>query len=169
MKKIGFFIQSISLLVFVLVCLGCSQQEKKPEFKVSGAKLPNTFLLGSHLCRFPMPSTKELFADMVNLKKHGFNLIKIQTHWAVDEPLEGQYEFEKYDSIVQHAKDLGLYVYIGFTLEQAPIWLYQKYPDCRMVGRNGLPVQYESPYTLPSDGKPGPCFDQPDSMAKQIQ
>ena len=70
---------------------------------------------------------------MENLKRHGFNLIKIQTHWAVDEPLEGKYEFEKYDSIVQHAKDLGLYVYMGFTLEQAPIWLYQKYPDCRMV------------------------------------
>ena len=85
---------------------------------------------------------------MDNLKKHGFNLIKLQTHWAVDEPLEGKYEFERYDTLVQHAKDLGMFVYMGFTLEQAPAWLYSKYPDCRMMGRNGLPVKYETQYTL---------------------
>jgi beta-galactosidase len=115
-----------------------------------------------------MPSTKEMLADMDNLKKHGFNLIKLQTHWAVDEPLEGKYEFNRYDSLIQHAKELGMYIYMGFTLEQAPAWLYSKYPDCRMVGKNGLPVKYETQYTLPADGKPGPCYDHPAAMEKQL-
>jgi beta-galactosidase len=161
------------LLLFFLVFLSCRETGKTPveikEFKVTGHSLPDTFLLGSHLCRVPQPPMKEMLADMDNLKAHGFILIKIQTHWAIDEPLEGKYEFERYDTIVQHAKDLGMYVYMGFTLEQAPAWLYTKYPDCRMVGRNGLPIKYETQYTTPADGKPGPCFDHPDAMKKQVE
>ncbi len=158
----------ILILIFSLMWTSCKHQAAKKEFKISGASLPPTFLMGSHICRVPMPPIKEMIADMDNLKEHGFNLIKIQTHWAIDEPLEGKFEFARYDSIVQHAKILGLYVYMGFTLEQAPAWLYEKYPDCRMVGRNGLPIKYETQYTLPSDGKPGPCFDHPQAMEKQV-
>ena len=47
------------------------------------------FPLGSHLCREPMPPMSELKRDMELLKKHGFNLVKLQEHWMVDEPLEG--------------------------------------------------------------------------------
>lgn len=166
---------SIFLLFFLFfIIYGCQRSGKEPPktteiFKVTGASLPDTFLLGSHLCRVPMPPMEEMLKDMDNLKKHGFNMIKIQTHWAIDEPVEGRYEFERYDSIVQHARDLGMYVYMGFTLEQAPSWLFQKYPDSRMVGRNGLPVQYQTHYTIGGDGKPGPCFDHPVAMEKQIK
>ncbi|MBA4168483.1 MAG: beta-galactosidase [Chitinophagaceae bacterium] len=62
-------------------------------------------------------------------------------------------------------------IYLGLTLEQAPTWLFEKYPDVRMIGRNGVPVIYETAYTLPSDGKPGPCFYNPvarDRQAKYI-
>jgi beta-galactosidase len=159
---------AIMLVVFSFGLISCKHQTIAREFKLTGSTLPPTFLLGSHLCRFPMPPTKELIDDMDNLKSHGFNLIKLQTHWAVDEPLEGKYEFERYDTLIQHAKELGMYVYMGFTLEQAPAWLYSKYPDCRMVGKNGLPLIYETQYTLPSDGKPGPCFDHPEAMEKQL-
>ncbi|MFB3786184.1 MAG: beta-galactosidase [bacterium] len=127
----------------------------------------NTFFLGSHLCRFPMPEMAELKADMENLKRHGFNLIKLQTHWAIDEPLEGQYDFARWEELIAHAEKLGLSVYVGLTCEQAPPWLYEKYPDCRMVGKNGAPVVYETFLTLPADGKPGPCFDHPGAMAAQ--
>jgi beta-galactosidase len=169
MKKRNPLIAIISFFTIALLLTDCSRQDKNDDFKIIRATLPDTYLLGTHLCRFPMPATKEMFADMENLKNHGFNLIKIQTHWAIDEPIKGKYEFERYDSIVQHAKDLGLFVYMGLTLEQAPAWLYEKYPDCRMVGRNGLPIKYETQYTLPSDGKPGPCFDHPEAMKRQIK
>jgi len=162
------------LIPFILIFLSCRSSVKDPlktteTFDVTGHSLPGTFLLGTHLCRVPMPPMKEMLADMDNLKAHGFNLIKIQTHWAIDEPVEGRYEFAHYDTLVQHARDLDMYVYMGFTLEQAPAWLYIKYPDCRMVGRNGLPVKYETQYTIPGDGKPGPCFDHPVAMEKQIR
>lgn len=169
MKITRIYFSAIILLVLSFGATGCKHQSIESEFKISGASLPPTFLMGSHLCRFPMPSTREMLADMDNLKKHGFNLIKLQTHWAVDEPLEGKYEFERYDSLIQHAKELDMYIYMGFTLEQAPPWLYMKYPDCRMVGRNGLPIKYETYYTLPADGKPGPCYDHPAAMEKQLK
>ena len=46
------------------------------------------FHLGSHLCREPMPPMSELKHDMEVLKGRGFSLIKLQEHWAVDEPEE---------------------------------------------------------------------------------
>ena len=76
-----------SALLMAMLFYGCSHPPKVTEFKLTGAKLPETFLMGSHLCRVPMPPVKELLSDMENLKSHGFNLIKLQTHWAVDEPL----------------------------------------------------------------------------------
>ena len=53
------------------------------------------FPLGSHLCREPMPEPAELKRDMENLKRHGFNLVKLQEHWMVDEPEEGRFDFSR--------------------------------------------------------------------------
>lgn len=127
------------------------------------------FPLGSHLCREPMPPMSELKRDMENLKRHGFNLIKLQEHWAIDEPVEGQYDFSRYEELIAHAATLDLGVYLGLTCEQAPAWLWRKHPDCRMIGRSGLPIAYEAQTTLPSDGKPGPCFDHPGAREDQAR
>lgn len=106
---------------------------------------------------------------MENLKQHGFNLVKLQEHWAIDEPLEGHCDFSRYEELIEYAAKLDMGIYLGLTCEQAPGWLWQKYPDCRMVGRNGLPIYYEAQTTLPADGKPGPCYDHPGAMADQIR
>jgi len=127
------------------------------------------FPLGSHLCREPMPPMAELKRDMENLKRHGFSLIKLQEHWGVDEPLEGHYDFGRYEELIGHAAKLDLGIYLGLTCEQAPNWLWSKHPDCRMVGRNGLPIAYQAQSTLPGDGKPGPCYDHPGARADQAR
>ncbi len=127
------------------------------------------FPLGSHLCREPMPPMPELERDMQNLKRHGFNLVKLQEHWAIDEPLEGRYDFSRYEALIEKAAELDMGVYLGLTCEQAPAWLWRKHPGCRMVGRNGLPIAYEAQTALPADGKPGPCYDHPGAMADQLR
>jgi beta-galactosidase len=123
------------------------------------------FPFGSHLCREPMPAMSELKRDMANLKKNGFNLIKLQEHWAYDEPLEGHYDFSSYEELIAHAAKLDLGIYLGLTCEQAPGWLWRKHPDCRMVGRDGRTIVYEAQSTIPTDGKPGPCYDHPGAAA----
>jgi len=125
--------------------------------------------LGSHLCREPMPPMAEMRRDMENLKKHGFNLIKLQEHWQIDEPAEGKYDFSSYEELIEYAAGLDLGIYLGLTCEQAPAWLWKKHPDCRMVGQNGLPLAYEAQTTMPGDGKPGPCYDSTGAMADQLR
>lgn len=132
-------------------------------------KFNTLFPLGSHLCRWPMPPMSEMKKDMENLKRHGFNLIKLQEQWAVNEPLEGRIEFSAYEELIAHAAKLEMGIYLGLTCEQAPAWLWRKYPDCRMVGRNGQVITYEAQGPLPSDGKPGPCFDHPGALAEQTR
>jgi len=127
------------------------------------------FPLGSHLCREPMPPMAELKHDMEVLKRQGFNLIKLQEHWMIDEPREGECDFSRYEELIEQAARLDLGVYLGLTCEQAPSWLYRKHPDCRMVGRNGLPVAYQAQTTLPGDGKPGPCYDHPGARADMVR
>jgi beta-galactosidase GanA len=131
-------------------------------------KFAKMFPFGSHLCREPMPAMSEMKKDMELLKKAGFNLIKLQEHWMYDEPREGEFHFEKYEELIGHAAKLDLGIYLGLTCEQAPPWLYIKHPGCRMVGRNGVPVAYEAQSTMPGDGKPGACFDNPDTQKKQL-
>ncbi len=116
-----------------------------------------------------MPPMSELKKDMENLKRHGFNLVKIQEHWMIDEPLEGHYDFSRSEELIAHAAGLDMTVYLGLTCEQAPHWLYEKHPECRMIRRDGTTVLYEAPTTLPADGKPGPCYDHPGAMADQIR
>lgn len=116
-----------------------------------------------------MPPMPELKRDMENLKRHGFNLVKLQEHWAIDEPVEGRRDFSRYEELTEHAAALDMGVYIGLTCEQAPAWLWRKHPGCRMVGRNGLPIVYEAQSTLPGDGKPGPCLDHPGAMADELR
>jgi len=128
------------------------------------------FPLGSHLCREPMPPMPEMKRDMELLKKHGFNLIKLEEHWMIDEPREGEYDFSRYEELIAHAAKLDLGVYLGLTCEQAPHWLYEKHPDCRMVRRDGVVVVMEGQTPVSgSDGKPGPCFDHPGAMSDQLR
>jgi len=134
---------------------------------MNSATFARVFPLGTHLCREPMPAMAEMKRDMENLQRHGFNLIKLQEHWAIDEPIEGHYDFSRYEELIAHAATLDLGVYLGLTCEQAPAWLWRKHPDCRMVGRDGRSLVFEAVTTLPSDGKPGPCFDHAGALADQ--
>jgi beta-galactosidase GanA len=112
-----------------------------------------------------MPAMSEMKTDMEALKKKGFNLVKLQEQWQTDEPVEGKYGFSRYEELIEYAAKLDMGVYLGFTCEQAPHWLWEKHPGCRMIGRDGRPVAYEAQIALPADGKPGPCFDHPGAAA----
>jgi len=127
------------------------------------------FPYGSHLCREPMPAMSELKHDMETLQQAGFNLVKLQEHWAIDEPAEGRLDFSRYEELIEHAAALDMGVYVDLTCEQAPNWLWEKHPDCRMIGRDGLPVAHQAQTTLPADGKPGPCYDHPGAHADQLR
>ena len=63
--------------------------------------------------------------------------------------------------VVADAKQNGLVVYFGVTMETAPAWLWKKYPDARLVYNTGEAHNDPTQYVLPADGKPGPCWHHP--------
>ena len=130
----------------------------KPDF---GGRFP----LGTHVYREPCLDLEGVLADLPLLKGLGFNMIKIQEHWSTDEPEEGRYEFGRVDRLIARAGEVGLGVYLGLTMEQAPTWLWRKYPDCHLVGADGRSNMQPTQYTIPMDGKPGPCWDHPGARA----
>jgi beta-galactosidase len=129
----------------------------------------NQFPLGTHLCREPMPNMAEMKQDMEIIRKKGFNLIKLQENWMLDEPVEGNVDFSKYHELIEYANRLDMGVYLGLTCEQAPNWLWEKHPGCAMELRDGRKVAFHAQSTLRADGKPGPCYDHSGAMADQLR
>ncbi len=121
----------------------------------------NVFPLGAHVYREPHQDQEELLADLDILAKLGFNMIKIQESWAIDEPREGEIDLSRIERVIARAGELNMGVYLGLTMEQAPAWMYRKYPDCFFVYADGSQHNDPTQYCLPSDGKPGPCWDHP--------
>ena len=119
------------------------------------------FPFGTHFYREPGLPLPELKRDMRTMKGLGFNMLKIQESWAIDNPREDEINLSTMEELLAEANQLNLYVYLGITMEQMPAWVWKKYPDCRLV--NALDEPYNDPtqYLLPSDGKPGPCWDHP--------
>ncbi len=108
--------------------------------------LSNRFTLGAGLeAHLPLA---ELKRQMQLLQKSGFNLVELPVHWSEGEPLEGKYQFSRFEELARHAASLGLGLALDVRLDAAPAWLFEKFP--------GLP---------PS---PAPCFDHPQVQALSL-
>ena len=119
------------------------------------------FPFGTHVYREPCLDLDAVLDDLPLLKRYGFNMIKVQEHWAADEKREGEYDFSRVERVIARAAELELGVYLGLTMEQAPAWIWRKFPDCHFVYADGRAHNQPALYTIPMDGKPGPCWDHP--------
>jgi len=61
---------------------------------------------------------------MCTLKKLGFNTVKIQESWCIDEKREGEIDLNEVEELVAEAKQIGMGVYFGITMEQVPMWAF---------------------------------------------
>lgn len=127
------------------------------------------FPFGTHVYREPHLPLEQFRRDFPILKKLGFNMIKIQEVWAYDERREGEIDLSNVLQVVADARQNGLRVYFGVTMENAPAWLWRKYPDATMVYETGQPHNDPTQYVLPADGKPGPCWHHPETRAAGIK
>src|SRR5579863_8940815 len=127
------------------------------------------FPYGTHVYREPSLPLEQLRADFPLLKRLGFNMIKIQESWSADERKEGEIDLSRVAQVVSDARQSGLLVYFGVTMEQAPAWLWRKYPDARMEWESGERLTDPTQYLLPNDGKPGPCWNHAGARAAAIR
>ena len=137
-----------------------------PETKPISA---GTFPFGAHVYREPHLPLDQLRHDFPILKHLGLTMIKIQEVWANDEASEGEIHLETVSQVVSDARQNGLRVYFGVTMETAPSWLWKKWPDATMVYETGEPHNDPTQFVLPADGKPGPCWHHPGARAAAIR
>ncbi|HEY0872399.1 MAG TPA: beta-galactosidase [Vicinamibacterales bacterium] len=99
-------------------------------------------------------SKKEIWRkDVQQIKALGFNTVRAWIDWASGEPVEGQYNFETLDVLLELAEEEGLKLVLQVYMDSAPQWLGDKYPDSRFVSSNGDAIKPES--------SPGYCRDHP--------
>jgi beta-galactosidase len=119
------------------------------------------FPFGAHVYREPSLPLEQIRADLPLLKLLGFNTIKIQESWDIDERQEGEIVLDNVLRVVSDARQNGLNVYFGVTMELAPAWFWRKYPDAYLVYNTGEQHFDQLQYVIPADGKPGPCWHHP--------
>lgn len=129
----------------------------------------SVFPYGTHIYREPPLPAEQLRADLPLLKRLGFTMVKIQESWSADETAEGHIDLSNVSQLVSEAGQNGLLVYFGITMEQAPAWLWKKYPDAQMQWETRQPFVDPTQYLLSNDGKPGPCWNHPGARAAGIR
>ncbi len=119
--------------------------------------LPMAVWYGGGKARAPMlepdaRSKKEIWRkDLRQIKSLGFNAIRCWMDWASGEPVEGRYQFDTLDVLLELAGEEGLKVILQVYMDAAPDWVGRKYPDAQFVAASG--------YVMKSESSPGFCND----------
>ena len=120
------------------------------------------FYYGTQFYRAPSPPRDERRHHLERIvEEAGFNIIKIWPTWTWCNPEEGSYEFEELHEIMAACDELGLKVNVNPSLESAPYWLEQRYPDSRFVSALGEVMYLRGMQCNPTGGWPGLCMDHP--------
>ncbi len=119
------------------------------------------FFYGAQFYRPPNPPEGERMRDLENVKKLGFNIIKVFAEWNWINYKEGLYDFEDLIEIVEKALELEIYIDINTRIEQAPYWVAEKYPDSYYRNSRKFKIELQTRGNTPTGGWPGLCFDHP--------
>src|SRR5258708_19565013 len=97
---------------------------------------------------------EQLLGDMPILRRLGFNMIKLQEMWAYDERSEGAINLDKVERLIAGAERQGMAIYFGFTMENAPAWLWPNFPHPTIPYKDASPPLAPSHSVLPAAAKP---------------
>lgn len=77
-------------------------------------------------------------SDIQRMKAAGFNVVRMgHLAWDSYEPVEGQFEFEWFDKVMDLMNQAGIKVILDIAIRPAPIWLHSKFPSIDIVDPNG--------------------------------
>lgn len=136
--------------VFLLACAAWAQNYQADYF-------PMAVWYGGGKARAPMlePDPRARVEtwrqDLRHIKDLGFNSIRCWIDWASGEPVEGRYDFDTIDVLLELAEQEKLKVVIQVYMDAAPDWVGHKFPDALYQAAGGQKMQPES--------APGYCVD----------
>ena len=117
------------------------------------------FVYGAQYYRAPTPEPEVWDQDLEHMRRLGFNTVKYWVQWRWSERRPGVYFWEDLDALMRLAEKNGLRVILNLICDGMPVWAEKRYPDCRMVDRNGVPVRTEALLCRQLGGYPGPCYN----------
>ncbi len=78
----------------------------------------------------PRPDSWE--SDIANIRRHGFNTVKLMIPWRWCNPARDKYVFDDFDRLMELCRQNQLHVVLN-PVYNAPAWVLQDYPDCLTV------------------------------------
>lgn len=119
----------------------------------------NIFTYGVQYYRPPNPPRGERKRDLKEIKRLGFNTIKVWAMWNWCNPKPDVFDFEELKELLDWAEENDLKVIINTILENAPYWLLEEYPEARYRTADNQPIDLQARENTPSGGWPGLCLD----------
>ena len=106
---------------------------------------------------------------MANMASAGFNTIKIWAQWRWNHPKDDRFDFSDLREIMNLAGKHEIKVVINLILDCAPAWLFNKYPDCRMITADGRALGPVTTAYRQIGGVPAHCLHHPGAVADSVR
>ncbi len=119
------------------------------------------YIWGVQYYRAPTPERDSWNSDLKKIKEIGFNSVKFWVQWRWSHIQEDKFYFDDLDELMDLAQDYGLDVTLNIILDVAPVWLYEKYSDAKMILNDGTVVEPVAVQHRQIGGHPGPCYNHP--------
>ena len=121
-----------------------------------------SFVYGTHYWRPPTPPAEDHVRHLTRIKREcGFDLVKFRLPWNYLEREPASFVFDEVHQLFDICDRLELGVLLELSLENAPYWLEQQYPEARYVNANGRAIELGAQEATPSGGHPGLCLHHP--------
>lgn len=124
------------------------------------------FLWGSQYYRAPTPEKECWETDLENMKKMGMNSVKFWVQWRWSHR-ENEFYFDDLDELMDLAAKHELQVTLNMIFDVSPHWLFEKYPDAKMIDASGRKIEPYMSACRQIGGMPGPCYNHPKALAER--
>lgn len=115
--------------------------------------------LGAQYYRPPNPPREDWRRDLERMKSAGLNTVKLWACWSWINTVDGSFDFDDLQELIDHAGEVGLDVVINTIIENAPYWLEERASFARYRDQDGRDIQLTAAMNTPGGGWPGLCFD----------
>lgn len=127
------------------------------------------FIFGVQYYRAPTPSCENWESDLKNIKENGFNSVKFWVQWGWSHRNENEFYFDDIDRLMDLAYENELRVTLNVIFDVAPVWIFNKYPEAKIVLANGRVVEPHAVGHRQIGGFPGTCYNHYSSFVERMK
>ena len=127
------------------------------------------FIFGAQYYRAPTPSRGNWENDLKNMKAMGLNSVKFWVQWRWTHRGTNDFYYEDIDCLMDLAAKNGLKVTLNIIFDVAPGWVFDQYPDCRIVLADGTVMEPRAEGHRQIGGFPGTCYNHDEAFRQRMR